>query len=107
MLSDVRHDGIVEQLRGSDTRTRAVGSLQSILAELAGDGDMVLIVGWGIDNEPALLIRSDALAGAGASLRMLYPDGFLAADQPVTRALIVDFDDSDFHVDEVRLTARG
>ena len=68
---------------------------------------MVVIMGWDIDHEPALLICGDALVRSGASLQKIYPDGFVAADQPLTRALVIDFDGIDFQADEVRLTARG
>jgi hypothetical protein len=107
VLPDVRHDAVVEQLRGSATRARLVGSLQGIVAELGQTGDMAVIIGWDIDNEPALLIRSDALARSGASLRTIYPDGFVATNQPVTRALIVDFEETGFQADDVRLAESG
>jgi hypothetical protein len=107
VLSDLRHEEVVELLRNSGTRTAAVGSMQSIVAEFGDAGDMMVILGWEIDNEPGLLIRSDAIARSSASLRTIYPDGFVAADQPATRALIVDFDDDDFHADHVRLVAGG
>lgn len=68
---------------------------------------MVVIIGWNIDNEPAVLARSDALALSSTSLRTIYPDGFVAADQPATRALIIDFDNADFHADPVRLAPDG
>jgi hypothetical protein len=103
VLSDLRHDELVGLLRESVTRTPAVGSLEGILAELGDAGDMVVIIGWDIDNEPALLIPSGPLARSGASLRTIYPDGFVAADQPATRVLVVDFENADFCADQVRL----
>lgn len=68
---------------------------------------MVVIIAWDIDNEPALLIRSEALAQPEAVLRTIYPDGFIAAGQPLTRALIVDFDEADFLADEVQLAVKS
>ena len=41
---------------------------------------MVVVIGWGIDDEPALMVRSDALTRSSASLRTIYPDGFVAAN---------------------------
>ena len=68
---------------------------------------MVVIVGWDIDYEPALLIRSDTLVQSDTFLRTIYPDGFIAADQALTHALIVDFNETNFRADRVRLAARG
>ena len=102
----MRQEDLVEQIRGGGTRTRAVGSLQSIIAQLADASDMAVIFDWDIDNEPALLIRSGALVQPSAPLRAIYPDGFIVTDEEATRALIVDFDDSDFQAYVVRLAAR-
>lgn len=107
VLSDVRRDEVIKQLRGGGCRKRQLGSIQSITAGLREAGDMVVIIAWDIDNEPALLIRSEALAQPDAVLRTIYPDGFIAAAQPLTRALIVDFDEVDFVADEVQLAAKS
>lgn len=68
---------------------------------------MAVIFDWDIDNEPALLIRGGALVQPSAPFRAIYPDGFVVADEEATRALIVDFDDSDFQAYVARLTARS
>ncbi len=94
-------------IRGSGTRTLAVGSLQSIVADFGNGSDMLVIIGWDIENEPALLIRSAALARSGASLRTIYAEGFVVANQPTTRALIVEFEDAHFKADQVRLVPGG
>lgn len=99
VLSDMRSDDVIKQLRGSHRRKRQLGSLQRITAELREAGDMVVIIGWDIDNEPALLVRSEALAQPDAVLR-------IAADQPLTFALIVDFDETDLRADQVQLAAK-
>ena len=77
------------------------------MAEIGSASETVVIVGWDVDNEPALLMHSDALAQAGRFFRTVYPDGFVAVNEPATRALIVDFDDADFQADEVRLAMNG
>jgi hypothetical protein len=81
--------------------------LQSIVADLAQAGEATVVIGWDLDNAPALLVPGHAFAQSSASLRTIYPDGFVAADQSVSRALIVDFDDSDSEADEVWLTTRA
>jgi hypothetical protein len=104
VLSDVRHEEVIKQLRGSGRRKRQLGSLESIVAGLREAGDMVVIIGWNVDKEPALLIRSEALAQPDWLLRTIYPDGFIAAAQPLTCALIIDFDETDFLADRVQWT---
>lgn len=107
LLSDDRQEDLVEQIRGSGSRTNVGGSLQSIIAQFADAGDMAVIFDWDIDNEPALLIRSNALVQPSAPLRAIYPDGFVAADEEATRALIVDFDDIGFQAYLMRLPAKS
>jgi hypothetical protein len=106
VLSDVRHEDIIKQLQGVGRSKRQFGSLQNIVAELREAGDMAVIIGWNIDNEPALLIRSQALSQPDSIIRTIYPDGFIAAAQPLTSALIIDFDETDFRADWVQLTER-
>jgi len=106
-LSDVRHEEIVKLLRGSGRRQRQLGSLESIVAGLREASDMVVIIGWNVDHEPALLIRSQELSQPDSLLRTIYPDGFIAAAQPLTCALIIDFDETDFLADRVQLTGES
>lgn len=55
-------------------------------------------------EEPAVLLPAEAFSRCVTSLRSLYPDGFVLLHQPVTKALIVDFDEnspSGLYVDRV------
>lgn len=106
VLSDLRHEELIDLIRGGGTRTPAAAPLQSIIAELGESGDMLVVIGWDIENEPALLIRRDALARSHAPLRAIYPEGFVAVDQPATRALVVDFENARFEADLVRLVPK-
>ncbi|MDQ2763906.1 MAG: hypothetical protein M3Y22_10620 [Pseudomonadota bacterium] len=56
---------------------------------------MVVVVGWDVDEEPVVLVPSTALDRSEANLRVTYPDGFVVLDQPLTSALIIDFDEDD------------
>jgi hypothetical protein len=56
---------------------------------------MLVIAGWNVDEEPGVLLSSEALIGSVSHLRALYPDGFVLIDQPLTSALLVDFDEGD------------
>lgn len=63
---------------------------------------MVVVIGWNVDEEPALLMRGEAIIQSEDFLRSAYVDGFVMINQPFTRALIVDFDERDIEIDEVR-----
>ena len=56
---------------------------------------MLVIVGWDVEEEPGVLLSSEALIRSVSHLRALYPDGFVLMDQPLTSALLVDFDEGD------------
>jgi len=65
------------------------------VAEFAGAADILAIIGWGVDEEPAVLLTVDALNRSVPNLRLIYPDGFVLIEQPAKSALIVDFDEDD------------
>jgi len=65
------------------------------VAEFAGSADILAIIGWGVDEEPAVLLTVDALNRSVPNLRLIYPDGFVLIEQPTKSALIVDFDGDD------------
>lgn len=56
---------------------------------------MLVIVGWDVDEEPGVILSSEALNRSVSHLRVMYPDGFVLLDQPLTSALLVDFDEED------------
>ena len=105
-LSDLQHEALLDSLRNpNEDRSRTAGSLSSIVADLGNASEMVVVIGWDVDEEPGLLLQSASLAQSNAFFRATYPDGFVAANQPLTRALIVDFEDNDFEADEVQFPA--
>ena len=56
---------------------------------------MLVIIGWDVDEEPGLLLSSEALRQSVAHLRAIYPDGFALLDRPLASALLIDFDGDD------------
>jgi hypothetical protein len=54
--------------------------------------DMLTILGWSVDQEPALLISAEKLAASSSSLSHIYPDGFVLISDAAAKALLVDFD---------------
>jgi len=55
--------------------------------------DMLTIIGWNVDEEPALLVSGEKLAASSSSLMRIYPDGFVLINDATGKALLVDFDD--------------
>jgi len=101
-LSHAMHEQFLGQFRSSGTTRKSLeGSLLNAIVGLVQSSDLLVVIGWNVDEEPALLLQSDALDQSEAFLRAIYPDGFVAASHPFTRALIVDFDEYDVETDEV------
>jgi hypothetical protein len=84
--------------RSSKLPQPSTDPLSHPVCEFAGCRDMLVIVGWDVDEEPAVLLSSEGLNRSVAHLRAIYPDGFVLLDQPLTSALLVDFDEDDHAV---------
>ncbi len=99
-LSAHRQAALVERLRPAMRhRLRLVSSssdtvVPAIDAFAAGHGTVVLI-GWQIEDEPALLLSFKALNRAVPHLRTVYPDGFVLLNEPLTDALLIEVDPDD------------
>lgn len=96
-VSPIAHVGywkLLDQLHGGrswplDWVDDLTGSIQL----LVGDKDMILIMGWDVTEEPALLISSRALLGMVAKIATIYPDGFVLINDRTRNALLVDIDE--------------
>jgi len=99
-LSTDRHEQLVRLLRSAsigrfgELRPCTV-PLSDVVSEFTQRGDMLVLIGWDVDEEPGLLLSSEALRQSVAHLRSIYPDGFALLDQPLTSALLIDFDADD------------
>ena len=115
-LSADRQRELIGRLRQSPlqrTPDRPVSSPDAVcdaLADFAAGRDMVVLVGWHVDEEPALLLSFRALIRALPHLRTVYPDGFVLLYQPLGAALLVDVDADDparVRIDRLTLKAAG
>ncbi|MEG3092573.1 hypothetical protein [Sphingomonas sp. PB1R3] len=115
-LSADRQRELIGRLRQSPlqrTPDRSVSSPDAVsdaLADFAAGRDMVVLVGWHVDEEPALLLSFRALIRALPYLRTVYPDGFVLLDQSLCAALLVDVDADDparVRIDRLTLKAEG
>jgi len=103
-LSHSKHEELLGRLRQPGSKIScASGSLDAILAEFSKSNDIIVVIGWNVDEEPSLLIPGDALAQSQTFFRTAYPDGFVVTNQPVSHALMIDFDESDIEVEAVFL----
>jgi hypothetical protein len=78
--------------------------------EFTKSNDLLIVIGWDVDEEPAVLLPAEAVSRCAAVLRSIYPDGFVLLDQPATKALVIDFDEdssSAVYVDRVPLAPKG
>ena len=74
-----------------------------VRAFIAGS-DLVTILGWSVDEEPALLVSAENILAKLSSLGHAYPDGFVLINDATQRALLVDLDDDEgTHVNIVDL----
>ena len=67
--------------------------LSQDIDEFAASNDLLIVIGWDVDEEPAVLLPAEAVSRCVTSIRSLYPDGFVLLDQPATKAPVVDFDE--------------
>jgi hypothetical protein len=79
------------------------------ISDFVEPNDLLIVCGWDVDEEPAVLIPAAAISRCVSHLRSVYPDGFLLLDQPTTSALVIDFGEnhpSAVYVDHVRFPSR-
>ncbi|MGK2911494.1 MAG: hypothetical protein ACSLE1_17080 [Sphingobium sp.] len=107
-LSHERHEELVERLRiEAGTRKSKQAPLASILANLGDTSDLVGIVGWNVDTDPGILISGKALHQDEAFWREAYPEGFVVCDQPLSRLLLIDFDEDSYAIEELVFSNRN
>lgn len=98
-VSPVAHDRywlLLDKLRGGRSwplqwTNDFLGEVQSFSA----GSDMLTILGWNVDDEPALLVSAEKLMAKGSALNHVYPDGFILISDVAAKALLVDFDDEE------------
>ncbi|MFC5374054.1 hypothetical protein ACFPIF_15935 [Brevundimonas faecalis] len=74
-----------------------VADVLALLHEFAGDASIVTVSDWNANEEPALMVPTEALCRSEDDLHRLYPDGLVVWSEAA--ALIVDFD---YEAGEVR-----
>jgi len=97
--SSLAHDRywlLLDKLRnsGSGPVRRTEDLLGDVASFLVGS-EIVKIIGWDAEREPALLVSADKVLATLPSLDQVYPDGFVLIREAAGKALLVDFDDEE------------
>jgi len=107
-VSPVAHDRywlLLDKLRGG--RSWPLQWTDDLLAEVrafSAGSDLLTILGWNVDEEPALLVGAEKLVAKASVLSRVYPDGFVLISDVSAKALLVDFDeDEGTHINIVDL----
>ena len=80
------------------------GDLPAELRTFSAGSDMLTILGWNVDEEPALLVSVEKLIAKTSVLNHVYPDGFVLISDLTGKALLVDFDDeAGTHINSIDL----
>jgi hypothetical protein len=96
-VSPVSHDKywlLIDRLRGGHSwQLQFTDRLSEELRTFIADRDMVTIIGWNVDDEPALLVGTEALLRSASRITEVYPDGFILVDETTRAGLLVDVDE--------------
>jgi hypothetical protein len=107
-FSNERHDELIARFRSQSTLREPIGvSLNDALSEFAQGVDMAAVIGWDVDEEPGVLLSAKALSQSETFFCRTYPAGFVIGDQPLTKLLVIDFDDTDMQIERVILGYAG
>ena len=68
------------------------GDIFAKLRALSAGSDVLTLLGWDVDEEPAVLISAEKLMANASVLKQIYPDGFILISDLNGKALLVDFD---------------
>lgn len=87
---------LLDKLRGG--RSWPLQWTDDFLGEVqtfSAGSDMLTILGWNVQDEPALLVSAERLMAKAAILDQVYPDGCILISDVAGKALLVDFDDEE------------
>ncbi|HYC94101.1 MAG TPA: hypothetical protein VEB39_00205 [Sphingomicrobium sp.] len=97
----------MDKLRGG--RSWPLQWTDNLLAEVrafSAGSDLLTILGWNVDEEPALLVGAEKLVTKASVLSRVYPDGLVLISDVSAKALLVDFDeDEGTHINIIDLPA--
>lgn len=95
-LAPERYKELVRRLRSG--RSGSLNWTDDLLGEMRAfvlSCDIVTIIGWNVDEEPALLVSAQTLVERLPATTDIYPDGFILLNSDTGKALIVDVDEDE------------
>jgi hypothetical protein len=91
-LEPRRQEELLKAFRSEDGVSRSVkAKVEEALRDFAATDEIAIVIGYRVDEEPALLLPAASVARLHGKLSTLYPNGLMVADQPLSRVLVFDF----------------
>lgn len=94
----VAHLRVAEPSSTTELEEITLRQLHDEIAKFIQPFDGVVIIGWSIDLEPAVIVPAETVARSILRLPIIYPDGFVLLeppDRPLTSLLVIDLDNSE------------
>ncbi|MFC7499399.1 hypothetical protein ACFQRC_09215 [Enterovirga sp. GCM10030262] len=92
-VSHTRFWKLIDRLRGGRSwPLEQVDDLRGAVSRFAGTSDLITVMGWNVEEEPPLLMSTQALLRALDRIERVYPDGFILIDEGSQSALVIDID---------------
>ena len=106
--STVAHDRywkLIDRLKsGRSWPLQYVEDLSAKVRTFISGSDLMTVMGWNVEEEPALLVSSEALLRTMHTIATVYPDGFILINDESRSALMVDIvDDEGIHASVIDL----
>lgn len=89
---------VVEPANATQKEGVSLAQLHQEIALFSAGLTEIVVVGWTLDTEPAVMIAASALRQSVFALSSIYPDGLLLLEPlalPFTSLLAVDFGNDD------------
>ncbi len=89
---------VVEPANATEKEGVSLAQLHQEIALFSAHLTEIVVVGWTLDSEPAVMVAASALRQAVLALSSIYPDGLLLLEPlalPLTSLLSVDFGNDD------------
>ena len=98
-VSTVAHDRywkLIDRLEGGRSwPLQYVEDLSAEMRAFVSATDLMTVIGWIVEEEPPLLVSSEALLRTTHIIETIYPDGFILINDESESALMVDINEDE------------
>lgn len=89
-----RYWKLIDRLGGGRSwPLKYVADLSAEMNAFVRTTDLITVIGWIVEEEPPILISSEALLRTTHVIKSIYADGFILINDESARALLVDIDE--------------